>query len=295
VKPGTISAIVTGASGGIGSEICRRLAARGARVLLIGRNASSLGTLAKALADMPAPSRGVGATLRGVPAEDDDRSRIDVLAVDLRLSEARLAVRDASRARHVNVLVNCAGIASFGPIESIDDDQLDDVIATNLTAPIALTRLLLPTLRATTEASILNIGSVLGGIGMPGFTAYAASKAGLHAFTEALRRELAGSPVRVQFLGARATRTAFNNARVEAFNRVTGAHSDPPQVVADAAVSLLMSGRNERYLGAAERFLVRLNAVGPGLLDPAFRRHRLALAQSPGTPTPSSSQDMPLP
>src|SRR5690606_27080214 len=105
----------------------------------------------------------------------------------------------------------------------------------------------------------------------------AATKAGLHAFSEALRRELADGPVRVQFLGARATRTAFNDARVEAFNRDTGAHSDPPGVVAQAVLDLLSSGRKERYIGLAERLLVRVNAVAPALLDPGFRRHRLAL------------------
>ena len=293
MKPGAISAVITGASGGIGSEICRSLTAAPPRVLLIGRDAAGLGTLARELSDMPAPAPGSGMA-GGIDPADGDRSRVDVLAVDLRLAQARLAVRDAARARHVTVLVNCAGIASFGPLEALDDGHLEDVIATNLTVPIALTRLLLPTLRSAREASILNIGSVLGGIGMPGFTAYAASKAGLHAFSEALRRELAGSSVRVQFLGARATKTAFNSPRVDAFNRATGAHSDPPRVVADAAVELLLSGRKERYLGVAERFLVHLNGVAPGWLDPGFRRHRQALAQSHAAPSPSPSQDMPL-
>ena len=292
MKLGAISAAITGASGGIGSEICRRLAAGGARVLLIGRNAAALGALASTLSDLP-PARGPAAATGG-DLPEDDRSRVDVLAVDLRLAQARLAVRDAARARQVNVLVNCAGIASFGPLDSIDDARLEEVIATNLTVPIALTRLLLPTLQGADQAAILNIGSVLGSIGMPGFSAYAASKAGLHAFSQALRRELAGGPVRVQFLGARATRTAFNSPRVEAFNRATGAHSDPPAVVAQAAVELLLSGRKEKYIGAAERFLMHLNAMAPGWLDAGFRRHRLALAQAHASPPPSSSQDLPL-
>ena len=213
---------------------------------------------------------------------------MDVLAVDLRLAQARQAVRDAAQARHANVLVNCAGIASFGPIESLDDEHTEDVISTNLTAPIALTRLLVPTLAGAAEASVLNIGSALGSIGMPGFTVYAAAKSGLHAFSEALRRELAGSPVRVQFLGARATRTGFNDARVEAFNRYTGARSDPPGVVAAAAIGLLMNGRSERYLGFPEQLLVRINAVVPTWIDPGFRRHRLALHANP------SAKDVPL-
>ena len=281
MKLDTISAVVTGAAGGIGSEICRRLTAAGARVLLVGRCAEQLGKLA--------------GTLAGEQNAAALRTRVDVLAVDLRLAQARQAVRDAARARHVNVRVHCAGVASFGPLQSLDDEHLADVIATNLTAPIALTRLLLPTLSGAPEASILNIGSALGSIGMPGFSVYAAAKGGLHAFSEALRRELADGPIRVQFLGARATRTAFNDARAEAFNRRTGARSDPPEVVAQAAIELLANGRGERYLGFPERLLVRLNGLAPGLLDPGFRRHRLALAPAPMPPTNPSTRDLPLP
>lgn len=296
MKLDTISAVVTGAAGGVGSELCRRLTAAGARVLLVGRCAEQLGKLAGVLADLP-PRSGLEAAGMNAGGQDAAvmRNRVDVLAVDLRLAQARQAVRDAARARHVNVLVNCAGVASFGPLQTLDDDHLADVIATNLTAPIALTRLLLPTLSGASEASILNIGSALGSIGMPGFSVYAAAKGGLHAFSEALRRELADGPIRVQFLGARATRTAFNDARVEEFNRRTGARSDPPALVAQAAIELLASGRGERYLGFPERLLVRLNALAPGLLDPGFRRHRLALAPAAGPSTTPTPRDLPLP
>jgi short-subunit dehydrogenase len=135
---------------------------------------------------------------------------------------------------------------------------------------------------------------VLGSIGMPGFTAYAATKSGLHAFSEALRRELADTSIRVQFLGARATRTGFNDARVAAFNRSTGARSDPPDVVAQAAMEMLSSGRRERYMGLVERCLVRLNAIAPIWLDPGFRRHRQALSPASAAPSSHTSKDLPL-
>jgi short-subunit dehydrogenase len=291
MRPADMSAVITGANGGIGSEISRRLVAAGARVLLVGRDPASLGALANALSVPPLPVAGDRAGATGSGA---DRSRVDVLALDLRLAQARIAVRDAAWSRHANVLINCAGIASFGPLETLDDAHLEDVVATNLTAPIALTRLLLPMLCSAREASILNIGSVLGSIGMPGFTAYAASKSGLHAFSEALRRELAGTSIRVQFLGARATRTGFNDARVAAFNRSTGARSDPPDVVARAAMEMLSSGRRERYLGLVERCLVRLNAIAPIWLDPGFRRHRQALSPASAAPSSHTSKDLPL-
>src|SRR5690606_18784877 len=130
---------------------------------------------------------------------DGRRDRVDVLALDLTAPGSRMAVRDAAFARRVNVLVNGAAIPSFGPFESLDDAHLQRVITTDLIAPIALTRQLLPVLRVAPQAAILNIGSTLGSIGMPGFTVYAAAKAGMRAFSEALRRELADTGVRVQF------------------------------------------------------------------------------------------------
>lgn len=275
----TISAVVTGAAGGIGSLVCRRLVERGARVLLVGRSADRLGRLASELAELPV-RRGSGYAISGSPdrGQSSGRHRIDVLAVDLTLAHARQAVRDAADSRRVNVLINGAAISSFGALESLSDSHLDEVVRANLIAPIALTRLLLPTLRRAPEAAILNIGSTLGSIGLPGFTVYAAAKAGLHAFSEALRRELAGSTVRVQYLGARATQTAFNSPRVDAFNATTRTKSDPPEVVAAAAIAMLVSGRSERYLGFPEQLLVRINAVLPTLLDFGVKRHRLALS-----------------
>lgn len=265
-----ISAIVTGAAGGIGDPLCRRLVAGGARVLLVGRSAERLGRLASVLSRMPAAGR-------AGELDADLRHRVDVVAVDLTTPAGRHAVRAAAAARRANVLVHAAAVPSFGPLATLDDAHLAQLFQTDLLAPIALTRELLPVLQAAPEASILTIGSTLGVIGVPGFSAYGAAKAGVRAFDEALRRELRGSSVRVQYLSARATRTGFNDARVDQFNELTGTAVDTPDVVADAAIRLLQSGGRSRQLGWPERLFTRLDALVPGWLDGAFARHRQAL------------------
>jgi short-subunit dehydrogenase len=252
--------VLTGASGGIGEAIARLLVARGARVLLVARNADALGHLARSLA-----------------SADEQRERVDALAVDVTDASDRVAIRDAAAARRVNVLINCAGLPWFGPFVAGDDPQIEEVIATNLLAPIQLTRALLPQLRIQSEARVLNIGSALGRIGLPGYSVYCASKFGLRGFSEALRRELADTPVRVQYLGPRTTRTAFNDARVEAYNRATATAADQPGRVADAALRLLVSGGAERFLGFPEAAAGRINGALPQLLDGAFKRHREVL------------------
>jgi short-subunit dehydrogenase len=140
-----------------------------------------------------------------------------------------------------------------------------------------LTQALLPHLRGLPRAQIVYVGSALGRIGLPGFSVYSASKFGLRGFAEALRRELADSAVRVQYIGPRSTRTAFNDAAVEAYNLETGTATDPPEVVAAALLRLVESEAAERFVGYPERIAVRLNGVAPTLLDGLFTRHRRSL------------------
>lgn len=263
MKAKELSVVLTGASGGIGAALARLLVARGARVLLVARDAAALGQLARELA----------------PA-DDRRVRVDALAADITSAAGRAAIRDTAAARRVNALVNCAGLPWFGPLAGGDEREIETVLATNLVAPIELTRALLPQLLQRREARVLNVGSALGRIGLPGFSIYCASKFGLRGFSEALRRELADTPVRVQYLGPRTTRTAFNDARVEAFNRATATAADVPERVADAALALLLSGGAERFLGFSEALGGRINGAVPQLLDGAFRRHREELRKA---------------
>jgi short-subunit dehydrogenase len=171
-------------------------------------------------------------------------------------------------------------VPSFGALESLDEAHLEAVLQTNLLAPILLTRLLLPVLQARRPAAVLNVGSTLGRLGLPGYSAYCAAKFGLRGFSESLRRELAGSGVHVQYLGPRATRTAFNDAQVEAFNQATGTASDPPEAVGAAVLRMLRDEAPERFLGLPEKLAVRLNGLVPRWLDGAFRRHA-ALVRTP--------------
>lgn len=265
-----MSAVITGAAGGICAPLARGLVQQGARVLLVGRDADRLGKLATELANLGLP---------GDARVCGDRTRVDAIAVDLATSGGRRAVCTAARERSANVLVHGAAIPAFGPLADLDDDSLGALLQTNLLAPIALTRDLLAQLQLAPQAAVLAIGSMVGEIGLPGFAAYGASKAGLKAFCEALRRELAGTRVRVQYLAARATRTEFNDQRVERYNMLTATHADPPERVADAIIAMLRSGQSVKHLGMPERLFVQLNATVPTLIDVGFARHRRALAR----------------
>lgn len=263
------SVLLTGATGGIGAEAARALVAAGARVLLAARDPGRLQALSESIHSHP--------------------GSVGAIAVDVTNARDRAALRDIAVARRVDTLVNNAGLPCFGALDEIDEASIAAVIGTNLVAPILLARDLLPWLRTLPRASILNVGSTFGRLGVPGFSIYAASKFGLRGFTESLRRELAGSTVAVQYFAPRTTRTAFNSARVDAFNAVTGANADSPAEVARQLVRMLVRGDAERHLGFAESLAARLNGFAPRLLDPAFRRHRAALddGATPDAPPPT--------
>lgn len=261
--------LLTGASGGIGQAIATELLARGASVMLSGRSPGKLAAL----------SRQLGGS--GSLAE-----RVQWHAADLDDPAGLPALREAAAQWRVNVLVNAAGTPSFGRFESFDGPHFEQVLQTNLIAPMRLTQALLPALRRQRRAQVIHVGSALGRLGLPGYAVYSASKFGLRGFCEALRRELQGSPVRVQYLGPRSTRTSFNDARVDAYNRATGTAVDAPETVARALVALLESEAAERFVGMPEKLAVRINGAVPQWLDGAFDKHRTSLTPSPAeTPT----------
>jgi short-subunit dehydrogenase len=247
--------LLTGASGGIGQAMAAALIHAGAQVLGAGRaarNSSAAGT-GWVQADLSTPA--------GV-------STASAAACEWR----------------ANVLVHAAGLPAFGPLQGESALHMQAVLQLNLLAPMALTQAMLPHLLRQEQAQIVFVGSALGRIGLPGFSVYGASKAGIHGFAEALRRELAGGPVRVQTLAPRSTRTGFNSPAVQAYNQATGTASDTPERVAAALLALIESGAAEAHLGWPERLAVRLNGALGSWLDGSFVKHRRSLQAVPALP-----------
>lgn len=269
--------LLTGASGGIGRVMAHALVRSGAAVMLVGRSMPPLAALAHEISGpVQTPS-----------------DRVVCHAADLCDPASIDDLRDAAQAWATNVVVHNAGVPSFGRLEALATADIQQVLNTNLLAPMLLTRSLLPHLRSLAKSQVICVGSALGRIGLPGFSVYSASKFGLRGFAEALRRELGDSPIRVQYLGPRSTRTSFNSESVESYNRATGTAMDTPHSVALALVDLLESDAAERFLGFPEKLAVRLNGLAPSLLDGAFDRHRNSLPKP--APTGLSTVQPPLP
>ena len=245
--------LLTGATGGIGRVIARRLLEEGAHVLLVARDEAALGALVRSFAF----------------ASD----RVGFHSADITQPAARTALCDVARQWHggVNVLINNAGTNPFSMYEDLTAEQIDHCLAVNVQAPMHLCRDLLPWLKARESAAIVNIGSVFGAIGYPGNVAYSATKFAIRGFSEALRRELADSPVMVKYLAPRATRTAMNSAAVEEMNSRLKVTMDPPERVARELIALFKRRQYSAVVGWPEKIFVKVNAVLPGIVDRAVR------------------------
>lgn len=258
--------LLTGASGGIGQCLALRLAEAGATVYAVGRRADALHALA---------ARARPGAIRPVVA-------------DLATADGIDAVRRAVAAAPIPVSLLILGAADsrFGLFEHSSVVDVQAQVATNLVAPMLLVRALLPCLMRLPEAGVVGIGSTFGSLGYPGFAAYSASKFGLRGFLEALAREHADTPLRVQYLSPRATRTALNSVAVDAMNAELGVAVDDADQVAAALLEAIEAGTRRRQLGWPERLFARLNGLLPELVDRALAKQlptvrRFARAAAP--------------
>lgn len=251
-----VRTLLTGAAGGIGSKLAALLAARGARLGLVDVNALAVADLGRSLAG----------DVHAIPGDLSTRSGCDDV-----VSSAINALGG------IDLLINLAGVQSFRAFEDEPPEHLDSAIRINLIAPMMLTREVLPHMLAQGGGRIVNVGSIFGSIGFAYFTAYSASKFGLRGFSEALRRELCDTGIKVTYVAPRAVRTPLNTDVVMRMGQATRMHMDNPEAVAAKIVKAIESDRKDVYIGQPESLFVRINALFPRLVDKALaKQNRIA-------------------
>ncbi|BDB40316.1 MULTISPECIES: SDR family NAD(P)-dependent oxidoreductase [Mycobacterium] len=185
------TAVVTGASSGIGADIARELAGRGHGVTLVARREDKLRALAEELA-----ARG---------------GNVEVAACDIADPHARAGLFDeiGGRGLTVDILVNNAGIGTIGAVAKTDVDKETAQVRLNVEALVDLTTRAVQQMVPRGRGAILNVGSTAGFHPFPGQVCYSATKAFVHTYTEGLRGELAGTGVTVALLCPGPVRTEF--------------------------------------------------------------------------------------
>jgi len=216
------SALVTGASGGIGGGIARALHAQGATVALTGRNAESLANLA----------RDLGERAHVIIADLADTASIDAL-----IEEA------GQKLDGINILVNNAGFTRDGLMMRMKDEDWNAVLDVNLTAGFKLARAVLRTMMKLRWGRIINVTSVVGQTGNPGQVNYVASKAGMTGFTKALAVEIASRNITVNcvapgFIITAMTDSLANDQKEQTLKKIPISRFGKPEDVASAVVYL---------------------------------------------------------
>ena len=173
------TALITGASGGIGSAIARNLSQQGAHVVLHGTRAGRLEELASE----------IGSNVSVVTANLSDRDAVGGL------------VAEAAKATGaIDILVNNAGITRDNLFMRMKDEEWDDVLEVNLTSSMLLCRSAIRAMMKVRWGRIISISSIVGVTGNPGQTNYAASKAGMIGFSKSLAAEVASRGITVNIV-----------------------------------------------------------------------------------------------
>ena len=221
--------LLTGATGTIGRRLAEQLVERGARVTLVARSVQPLEDLARGVGGHPEPA---DLTDPGAPA-------------------ALLAGAER-RDGPVDVVVHNAAVETVGRLDELEDGDVERTVALNLTAPLALTRLLLPGMLARGSGHVVMVSSLAGVATFPGLGVYGATKAGLTHAAAALRIELDGTGVgtTVAELGPvvstmmdRARRHPDSGASFARAERLRGLRELDPGEVARAVVDAVEAGR----------------------------------------------------
>lgn len=257
------TALVTGASSGIGEAIARELAARGHGVTLVARSADRLHALAAEL------------SATGIRAE--------ALPTDLTDAAARAALPDrvAQLGLEVSILVNNAGLSTLGPVHRSDPDAERGMYELNVMALTDLCARFLPGMVERHRGAVLNVASTAAFQPLPGQAGYGASKAFVLSYTRALGEELRGSGVVTTTLCPGPVDTGFGERagfdHDEALGSLPSFMWETPDAVARTGLDALASGHQVAIPGPANRF-----AAITAQLTPKRVLSRLVASRHPG-------------
>lgn len=250
--------LVTGASSGIGLELARSLASRGAALAIASRRLDRLkqisAELAAAFPEAPAP----------VPMSCDIADGADA---------CRLIDASIETLGNVDVLINNAGVCVYGETDRTPVEDFERMLAVNYLGPVRAMLEILPFMKRQGHGLIVNIASVAAIHGVPFLGAYGASKAALVSISQALRAELAGTGVGIMIVYPDYTDSDIfqNEKKVGGARRPPGPYA-PTGQVAEAIARAIESGGRDLILSGRGRMMAALEGTLPAVLERGMRR-----------------------
>jgi NAD(P)-dependent dehydrogenase (short-subunit alcohol dehydrogenase family) len=248
--------LITGSSGGIGRSLAEGAARQGARVVLAARSVEKLQELACRLAAQ-------GAEALAVPAD-----------VTVEADRRRLIETTVERFGGLDVLINNAGVGSFGHFAESSETVLRQIMEVNFFAPAELIRLAVPHLQRGVQPAIVSVSSMCGRRGLPAWPEYSASKFALCGLTEALRAEMVRFDIDVLLILPGLTRSDYFShlLRNEGRMNIQVDRGEPPEAMAAGILKALVRNRAETVLGWEARWILRVNRFLPWLVNRLMAR-----------------------
>lgn len=220
--------LITGGSAGIGKALIKSLIDRGVKdFAVMGRKKAPLEQLKKEF-----PSANFMLLPGDVSSVPDLENAIEKIQKEWKA---------------LDILINNAGVVSADYLEDITDQDIIDQVNINLTGLLLLTKKALPLLKKSKEGAIINVSSGLGYIAQPFYSVYAATKAGVRQFSDAMRRELHAHPIHVMTIYPTTTDTPMMK------NAVVGKKMDSPEEVASRSIEGLINGEFNVIFGGEQR------------------------------------------
>lgn len=249
-------AILTGASSGIGRALAIELVGAGVRVLAVARRADRLEALARELASGP------GQMLVHAGDITDERTRRFVIEA----AQERLGGLD--------LLVNNAGIGAMGRFAEASPERLRQVMEVNFFVPAELIRLAIPVLQAGRKPLVVNVGSILGQVGIPFCAEYCASKFAIRGLSQSLRAELAPVGIDLLLVSPGTTETEFFERAIDARKLPwSDGRAMTAASVARQTVRAMRAGRSEIVVGAQARLLAWAQRLVPGVVQRVLEKY----------------------
>ena len=271
------SILLTGASRGIGRRVALRLAALGARVLVTARSGQELDALV-------AEIRAAGGTAEAHAVDLTDPAQREQL---VRTTVETLGGLD--------VLINCAGVASFGEFASSTPDVLRHLMEINFFVPVELIRLCQPHLAESAilgrQPAVVNVASICGRLGIPSFPEHCASKHALVGLTEAIRAEFARYDIDILLVLPGLVKTDDTNRhllRNEGRIELDYDKAETPDNVADGVVKSLLRNTRERATGWIGWWAWFGRRTWPRGIRRLMRKKVQRFAEKHGTATPAA-------
>jgi short-subunit dehydrogenase len=250
------TALITGASGGIGLELTKLFAKDVYNLVLVARSQDKLSQLKTEL------EKRRGISVRVIPKDLSDPNAPGEIYAELEQASVQ-----------IDVLVNNAGYALFGPFVEAGEQEILDMLQVNIMALTHLTRLFLPGMVERKEGRVLNLGSTAAFVPGPLMAVYYASKAYVLSFSEAIAEEVKGTGVTVTVLAPGSTESGFQKrAGMENSKLVSGRRLPTAASVARAGYNAMMKGKTLEVPGLGNKMIPLVARLSPRSLVPIVVR-----------------------